>query len=305
MAFEMSNLNRAIEKLSERLTNPYFINLDAINPFIQNQQNALPQNNSQIIPTPIPFTENHGNYNVAVEEGREIGGIKSVTYQCLKEKTQINGSYKRRDPNEWILQAERYSTFYSGSEKEKMEFQERSKEKRPEGGGACGCAWFRAWRFNRRRVTRRLLFGKPRWRWRKKTRLAFSRKRRGKEGNSKEDAKVVLGVNGRGDIRSENVTGLGWSLVGNTAGNEGDVRDVIISDMDWRRWVIFLRLVTEELLRRKVKQGSGSLVVDVITGNLCLFSGKESTILAGKTVSGGVGAEEVTGKVLCRWAGGE
>ncbi|CAO2832261.1 unnamed protein product [Amaranthus hypochondriacus] len=187
MATVMSNLNHTIEKLSERLTNPYFINPDVVNPLTQIQQNTLPQNNRQITPTPVPFTKNHENANVAVEEGR--GNWRN-------RKLDLPAFYGE-DSDGWILQAERYSTVNSLSEKEKIEFQEKSKEKRSEGGGACGCAWFRAWRFNRRRAARRLLFGKPRWRWRKKTRLAFSRKRRGKEEKSEEEAKVVLGEDGR------------------------------------------------------------------------------------------------------------
>lgn len=104
----MSTLSQTIQILSDKLTNPEFSN-----PLIQNQQNTPTLNTPTQNTPPLEFSTLEGE--PISQEEYAVEGRRN-----WRNKRDLPVFYGD-DPNGWILQAERYFTFYGLSEKEKVE----------------------------------------------------------------------------------------------------------------------------------------------------------------------------------------
>nr|QIA97942.1 hypothetical protein AP_R.00g000396-v1.0.a3 [Amaranthus palmeri] len=131
----MANLSRTIRKLDEKLTNP-----DFINPLHQNPPNTVNPNNS-IPNSPITVSPNSITPENFETQENEDGGRGN-----WRNRKSDLPTFWGEDPDGWILQAERYFTFYSLSEKEKMESCVVSLE-------GAALHWFH-WEHQRRPITR-------------------------------------------------------------------------------------------------------------------------------------------------------
>lgn len=103
LSTEMTTLSQTIQILSDKLTNP-----DILNPLIQAHPNTSAQN-----------TPHHEFLNSDGEPiSQENSGEERGNWRNKKLDLPV---FVGDDPDGWILQAERYFTFYSLSEKEKVE----------------------------------------------------------------------------------------------------------------------------------------------------------------------------------------
>ena len=109
LATEMSILSQTIQTLTDKLTSP-----NLINPLIQNQQNTPTQNSPTQNNTLLEFSLFKGEPEAQPVNNDEGRG----NWRSWKLDLPV---FYGEEPDGWILQAERYFTFYSLSEKEKVE----------------------------------------------------------------------------------------------------------------------------------------------------------------------------------------